>query len=237
MKFFYVVLAVLMCTTASAQINKAALISVFGDRNLSDNPLDTKIYEALMKDSSFNLLPIVNKFDITIQEKFLPEFPFPFVLKEEVVNAEGYTELKALTRWSGDSWYTTPADQYVSISAFALAEDSEAIKKSFEIIPSDVDAVLIAYVNFNIYDAGGIGPLAKKKIYAYVNLKMYDREGKRIFKLTERATSDDGVMAVSGFITDLSQLTPMIESAADNLMKDMESKLNKSLNKMAKKLK
>ncbi len=236
MKLLKLVFFVLVCTSASAQINKGALISVFGDRNLSDNPLDTKIYEAIMKDTAFNLTPIVNKFDKTIREKFLPQFPFPFVTKDEVVKAAGYPELKALTRWAGENWYTTAADQYVPIAAFGIADDTDAIKKSFEIVQNGVDGVMIAYVSFNIYDAGGFGPMAKKKVYAYVNLKIFNKEGKRIFKLKERASSSEGVLAVGGIITDFGKLKPMIASAADNLLKDMESTLAKSLAKMAKQM-
>lgn len=236
MKLVKLAFFVLVCTTASAQINKGAVISIFGDRNLSDNPMDTKIYEALMKDSSFNLAPIVNKFDVTIREKFLPQFPFPFISKDEVVNAEGYTDLKQLTTWAENSWQTTPADKYVSIAAFGIVDDTKAIKQSFEVIQNGVDGVMIAYINFNIYSAGGIGPLAKKKVYAYVNLKIFNKEGKRIFKLKERASSDEGVLSVAGIITDLDKVMPMIESASNNLLKDMEDKLAKSLAKMTKQM-
>src|SRR4051812_41397642 len=115
MKFLQALLLMLLCTAASAQMNKGALISVFGDRNLSDDPLETKAYEVLMKDTSFNLTPIVNKFDVTIREKFLPQFPFAFVSKDEVVKSAGYSELKELTRWAKDTYYTTPAQSYVPI--------------------------------------------------------------------------------------------------------------------------
>lgn len=226
----------MICTMASAQVDKAALISVFGDRNLSDNPMDTKIYEILMKDSSFNLAPIVNNFDKTIRDKFLPQFPFPFLSKEEVVGATGYGDLQELTKWGQSSWYTTAAEGYIPIAAYGIADDTEAIVKSFEVVQQGVNGVMVAYVNFNIYDAGGVGPMARKKVYAYVNLKIFDNEGKRIFKLKERASSDKGVIAVGGIITDIDKVMPMIESAASNLLDDMEKKLPKSLNKMAKKM-
>lgn len=227
-------LLMIVVGSASAQIQKGAVISIFGDRNLSDNPMDTKIYEVLMKDTSFNLKPIVNKFDVTVREKFLPQFPFAFLTKDEVVNSAGYTDLKQLTRWANEDWSTTPADKYTPIAAFGIADDTEAIKKSFEIVGQGVDGVMIAYINFNIYDAGGIGPLAKKKVYAYVNLKIFNKDGKRIFKLKERASSDMGVLAVAGIITDVKKVMPMIISSSDNLLKDMEAKLPKALAKMAK---
>ncbi len=234
MNYLKTLVFLLICSAASAQINKGALISVFGDRNLSDDPMETKLYEVIMKDTSFNLNGIVNKFDQTIREKFIPQFPFSFLSKDEVVGAAGYTDLKQMTRWAREDWATTPAKQYVPIAAFGIADDTDAIKKSFEIVQSGVDGVMVAYINFNIYSAGGIGPMAKKKVYAYVNLKMFNKDGKRVFKLKERASSDEGVLSVAGIITDIKKVMPMVQSAADNLMKDMEAKLPKSLAKMAR---
>lgn len=236
MKHFIVSFFILVTASSSAQVTKGALISVFGDRNLSDDPLETKIYEKIMKDTAFNLNPIVNKFDKAIREKFLPQFPFPFLTKDEVVNAQGYADLKQLTRWAKESWYTTAADDYVSIAAFGIADDNAAIMKSFEVVKNGVDGVMIAYVNFNIYAAGGIGPMAKKKIYAYVNVKIFNKDGKRIFKLKERASSDEGVFSVAGIITDFGKLKPMIESSANNLLSDMDDKLPKALSKMTKQM-
>ncbi|MDX2189820.1 MAG: hypothetical protein SFY32_08140, partial [Bacteroidota bacterium] len=67
------VLSVLLILSlgTQAQIKKAALISVFGSRNLSDDPLETKLYEAIMKDSSFNLSKVVTRFDSLIINSFL----------------------------------------------------------------------------------------------------------------------------------------------------------------------
>lgn len=232
----FVICALLITSLTYSQIRKAAVISVFGSRNLSNDILETKIYEALMKDTSFNLTPIVEKFANTINEKFVPQFPFPFLSKEEVVNANGYQDLKALTKWANESWYTTPAKSYVPIAAIGVLYDEKAIMKSFEVLGPEVDAVLITYIDFKIYDQVGSFGISSKKIYAWVNVIMINREGKKIFKLKEGAISSSGVIAIGGFITDLSKLKPMIESASEKLLADMNEKLPKSLAKMAKKL-
>ncbi|GHN01545.1 hypothetical protein WSM22_30340 [Cytophagales bacterium WSM2-2] len=232
------ILSLLVCigfTTSFAQMKKVALISVFGSRNLSDDPMEGKIYEVLMKDSSFNLVKIVNNFDVLIRDKFVPQFPFPFFPKEEVVNAAGYQDLRALTRWAKDNYYTTSATSYVPIAAFGIVNDNDAIKKAFEVVPG-ADGVMIAYIDFNIFTSGGFGPLAKKKIAAYCNLKIFNKDAKRIFKLRERAVSNDGTMSVAGYLTDVKEIMPMIEQAATNLFADMQEKLPKSLAKMAKQM-
>jgi hypothetical protein len=229
-KHLITLFAILIVATSFAQVKKAAIISVFGSRNLSDNPLDTKIYEELMKDSSFNLTPIVNEFDVVVRETFIPDFPFPFLDKKDVVSKPEYPKLAEKTKWADENWMTTAAEEYVPIAAYGIADDEEAIKEAFTFL--DVDAVMIVYINFNIYDAVGIGPLTKKKIYANVNMKMFDKDGKRIFKLKDRATSNKGVAAVAGIVASPEKIMPLIQEASDNLLEDMKKKLPKNTGKI-----
>jgi hypothetical protein len=238
MKKLTLVTVLMLCIAATSmgQVHKAALISVFGSRNLSGDPLETKLYMEIMKDSSFNLVPVVNKFEELIRTKFLPEFPFPFMSKEEVVTTPGYQDLVKYTRWASDNCFTTPADYYVPIAAFGIADDEKAINKAFEILPGDVDVVMIAYLNFQLYDAVGVGGLTNKKVHAYVNLKLFDRKLDRVFKLKEGANSDKGMAAYGGFVLQLEKVMPLIENASENLFEDMKEKLPKSLKKMTKKL-
>lgn len=230
------IIAVFSLNGIHAQIRKAALISVFGSRNLSDNPLDTKMYQLIMEDSSFNLEPIVAKFDNLIREKFLPQFPFPFLSKEEVVNLPGYPDLKKYTRWANETVFTTAAPGYVPIAAFGIADDEEAMKKAFEILPADVDVIMIAFIDFNLYDEMGFGGVSLKKVRANVNLKLFDRKIERVFKLKENAKSDKSVSAFGGFVVDVENILPLIQNSSEKLFEEMNEKLPKSLAKMAKKL-
>lgn len=239
MKLKIITFSLLICSVffAQAQLNKVAIISVFGDKNLSDDPMNTLIYEKILNDTSYNITRVVNDFDITLREKFVTQFPFPFMAKEDVVGAEGYGDLEELSRYKEGNWYVVPGTDYISIAAWgSVFKDEEAIKKSFELLPDDVDGVMIAYLNFNMYAAGGIGPLAKNKIYAYVNVKIFNKEGKRIFKLKERESSDSGVLAVGGVVTNPSEVMPMIDEASVNLFEAMDKKLGKSLGKLLKKM-
>jgi hypothetical protein len=220
----------------NAQIRKGALISVFGSKNLSDNPLDTKMYEVLLKDSSFNLDPIVAKFDELIRKDFLPQFPFPFVDKDVVVKNPGYQGLTKYTLHSGNTIYTTSAPGYIPIVAFGIVDDTEAMENAFKLLPEDVDVVMIAYIDFNLVDQIGFGGVSFKKVRANVNLKLFDRKLDRIFKLKENAMSDESVTAVSGFVANVDKILPLINNAAEKLFEEMQEKLPRSLAKMAKKL-
>ena len=222
-----------------AQLNKVAIISVWGDKNLSDNPMDTKMYEKLMKDTSFNISSIVYQFDELMRNDVIPQFPFPFMPKEEVVATEGYQDLIELSTYKHgvNTYYIVPAKDYVPLAAFGVGlQDDEAILKSFELLPDDIDGVMIAYINFNMVDAGGVGPYSAKKVQAYCNIKIFNKAGKRIFKLKESAPSDKKVSAVGGIITEPKKITPLVLQASDNLFADIKKTLPKKLAKMAKKI-
>jgi hypothetical protein len=232
--------------SVNAQIKKCAVISVFGNRNLSDNPLDTKLYEAVLKDSSFDISGTVAQFEAVIQKEFLHQFPFEFKNKTEVVNAPGYIAMDSMVayktyiyeeggRASSFSWANPfiPADGYINILPWL--GDTKAIKKAFEVFP-DVDAVMVAYIDFNIYDAVGFGGISSKKVYAYANMKIFNSDGKRIFKLKERASSKKGVTALGGIVLDPKKLTPMVFDSAEQLFGEMRASMPKKLAKMAKKI-
>ncbi len=247
------ILALSVWMAGYSQIQKAAVISVFGNKNLSDNPLDTKLYEAILKDSSFNISNTVVEFESIIQSKLIPAFGFPFLDKQTITGSPDYQALdsivmykmgyygKGLEQQSGQNLIDLlnpliPAPGYVNIAAFGpVATDKEAIQRAFEIFP-DIDAVLIAYVDFTIYDAAGTMGMTSKKVYANVNIKMFNKDAKRIFRLRERATSDKGVMAVGGLVLDTEKITPLIDDAAKRLFAEMQGKIPKSLAKMAAKI-
>lgn len=241
-KLLLLLMVCVLALPGQAQIKKCAVISVFGNRNLSDNPLDTKLYEALLKDSSFNIAGTVAEFETLVNKEFLPQFPFPFKDKSEIVSNEEYKALDDMVVYKTGVWEDSKfnwANPFISgegyINIAPWLGDGKVIKKTFEIFP-DVDAVMIAYIDFNIYDAAGAMGISSKKVYAYANLKIFNSEGKRIFKLRDRATSKKGVTAVGGFVFSPEKIKPLVYDAAEKLFVDMQKKFPKKLAKMAKKI-
>jgi len=244
--FLVLVLTVATCIQTKAQLTKVALISVYGNRNLSDNPLEKAMNEALLNDTSFNLAPFVEKFCGVINNDLLKEFPFPFVPKEEVLNSPGYKELAQFTGYtaSGSGYNAIEgkvplynvAQGYIPIASFGIIDDVKAIKKSFEILPPDVDGVMIAYLSFKLVDQAGAFGITIKKVQAYANIKIFNKEGKRIFKLKDWESSKGGITAVYGYVAETKKIMPHIQDASNILFESMKKKMAKSLAKLAKKI-
>jgi len=244
MKKILLSLCLIITTVSYAQIKKAAIISVYGSKNLSDNPLETKLYEALLNDDSFDVSKTVLKFEEMINKKIVPGFDFPFMEKKAVVDSKEYKGIK--TRYmeevnedsgSLEKFYQAlvPADGYKNLASFGIVNDKKAILEFFELFP-DVDAVMIAYIDYNIYDGIGALGVSKKKVYANANIKLFNKEGKRIFKLKESESSKKGVLAVAGIVPDPGKLKPLIDDATKQLFNGLDKRIAKSMKKMVKKL-
>ncbi len=245
MKRILIVIGILSTVLTHAQIKKAAIISIYGDKNLSDNPLETKLYEALLEDDSFDLTPTVVEFEKMIEENVVPKFSFPFLSKDEVISNQEYIDMDSRYMENVDEDSSklqkffqslVPAEGYKSLASFGIVNDKKAILKAFEIFP-DVDAVLIAFIDYRLYEGVGAFGMSKMKVNANANIKLFNKEGKRIFKLKESESSKKGVLGVAGIIPEPEKLKPVIADATKQLFANLEKKIAKSMKKMAKKLK
>ncbi len=232
---------------SEAQIKKAAIISIYGNKNLTDDPLETKMYQALLNDSSYSITHTIEEFETTLNEVVIPKFPFPFASKEEITGNEKYQAIKERQLSSvtseEDSGYVAyfsnlvTASGYKAISGYgSIAKDTRIIKEVFEMFP-DIDAVMTAYIDFNLVTEAGAMGLSSKKVGAYCHIAVYDRELNKLMRLRESAKSNESVMGAMGMVTDPEKLKPMVKSASENLIKDLHGgKINKKIDKMVKKM-
>jgi hypothetical protein len=74
-------------------------------------------------------------------------------------------------------------------------------------------------------------------IQAYVSIKLFDREGKKVFKIREFATSKESVGIVGGIpIMSPEKLLPLCENATQEVVEDLAKRLKKIAAKADKKL-
>jgi len=81
------------------------------------------------------------------------------------------------------------------------------------------------------------GGLGNAGIRSYINIDLYNKDAKKVFKLDEFATSKKGVALVSGApIFNYKKLLPMCENATEELLGDLNKKLPKYVKKVDQKL-
>ncbi len=212
---------------------KAALISITCNEDLDQG--QGGAWAELLGDPAYNLSDVLNEYEKLINEKILPEFPFEFISKEEVTEAEGYESLAEIATL-GSYPNTLAPEGYVPIYVSWLVNDTKAINKSFDHLPDDVDAVLVASLYFEMYkDVGAMG-IGLYKAKAYAHMKMYDREGNKIFKIHETSSSKKGTSGALGKIMNPEKIMPLLVQASEDLFRDMEKSLPKKIKKLSKKM-
>jgi len=257
MKKLSVAVASIMLTmfvfNANAQLKKVAVISIYGNKKLGNSGGSASLgggasignlNNLMLSDSAYNLIGIVERFATLITSDLLKEFPFPFVPKDTVINNPGYKTLIEESKHFSKSSYEgkNPSVQvakgYIPLAANGfLDDDTKAIKKAFEFLPADVDGVLIAYLDFDLQNSGTSAfGVSSKKGFALANIKIFNKEGKRIFKLKETEKSKGSITTVMGMMTEPKKVIPLINEAAERLFETLLKEMPRSINKLAKKI-
>ena len=99
---------------------------------------------------------------------------------------------------------------------------------------NDADGVMFVFMGYDFvkkpipFTAG---------VRAFVRIKLWNSEGKRVFTLNEYGTSKKNVAIVGGIpIMKPEKLLPLCESASEKLVADLAKRINKVAKKAAKKL-
>ena len=74
-------------------------------------------------------------------------------------------------------------------------------------------------------------------VRAFVRIKLWNKDGKKVFSINEYGTSKKSVGIVAGIpIMKAEKLLPLCESASEKLVADLSKRLKKVAKKAAKKL-
>lgn len=242
-KFLLIGLLLLSSSLLYAQINKVAIVSVYGLREINADDFGglTKTMSTLSQDGNFQIDSLVTDFYTKLYTEFAQSFPFSIMPEEEVLSNPQYATILDNTAEQfkfQDYQVTTPEDRpYKPIMSFGLVVNNKAIESALAAFP-EADGVMIAYISYSLVKESEIMGFGTAKIRAYINLKLHDRNNKVVLKLKEGAKSDKQIrFALGGSVFEAKEMQALCKEATANLLKDMEKELPKSLAKMAKKLK
>ena len=82
-----------------------------------------------------------------------------------------------------------------------------------------------------------VGGLENAGIRTYINMDLFNKDAKKVFKLDEYATSKKSVALVSGApVMNYDKLMPMCKNATERLLEDLNKILPKIIKKVDKNL-
>lgn len=195
---------------------------------------------SLSEDPNFNLQPVLDNFYNTFMNEYAKQFPFEFLPEAEVLEKPEYmayegrfNEDKDVDRHKLFQRYLTPKTYKPLQESLFKGENSNQMQM-VNMFSETADGIMFVSMGYDFvkkpapFTAG---------IRAYVRIKIWNKEGKRVFTINEYGTSKQSVGIVGGIpIMKVEKLLPLCESASDKLVRDLNKKLGKIARKSAKKL-
>jgi hypothetical protein len=229
----------------SAQDKKIALTTFYvskhiGFDELGGNAAMVASIASLSEDPNFNLKPVLDNFYKTFTEVYVPQFPFLLLPNADVTGKKAYIDFEG--RFNEE----TDKDRGKFFQRFIVIEDFKPLQESLfnneksnqmqmvEMFKDQADGIMFVSMGYEFvkkavpFTAG---------IRAYIKIKVWNKEGDKVFSIYESANSKKSVAIVGGIpIMSAEKLLPMCEDASAELVEDLGKKIGKMARKAAKKL-
>lgn len=206
-----------------------------GSGNLGENATFLKEIMQMANNPNFDLTGVLDDFYTNFNDDLAKSFPFKLLPEDEVLGNEQYASYVSADVDTTLQYYIVP-EGFKILQRPILGGWQGDKNAMLEIFEGKVDGILFAYVYFDFHKITMMG-VGVVKIKATYNLLCYNKEGKKVFGVYRNADSKNKVPVVAGYpVMSLDKILPMCESAAEELMKDVKSKMPKIVKKAGKKL-
>jgi len=256
-KLIFLLTAVVLTTgMVSAQKNKKkiAIVTFYVDKYINADKIvegmRAETYAMTRKDDPrFDLRPILQEFHHEFIHEYASRFPFEIIDEQTILEHPKYQAYNGLEgiEDEGDveGLERELQDRFIAIDGYSVLLTGGNLLRSWrteshmvQILDDlDVDGVMFVSLSYQWEPKVALGGLGNAGIRAFVNLELFDKEAKKVFKMTEYATSRKGVALVNGApILNYDKLLPMCQNATEELQEDLNKKLGKLVKKADKKL-
>lgn len=239
---FTLLIGAILTSSLLAQ-KKVAVVTFYVDKHINFEQLDGGVglaaaIASLSEDENFNLTPVLNNFHETFFTDYAPQFPFELLPETEVTQNPDYMAYESKHGETSDEDLNKIFQRYITYDGYKPMAPTLLKKNSNEVamldIFKEVDGVML--VNIEYAFVKKMVPFTAG-ISAYVSVKLFNREGKKVFKIRQFATSKESVGIVAGVpIMSPDKLLPLCENATKEVVEDLNKKLKKIAAKADKKL-
>lgn len=240
------IISLLACIQAvNAQDKKVALTSFWVSKHIGFEQLGGSAELAasiasLSEDPSFNLQPVLDNFYKVFTEEYQKQFPFELLEESDVLEKPEYLAYEGRFNESEDEdrsklfqRYLTPKTYKPLQESLFKTEQSNQMQM-VNMFKEVADGIMFVSMGYDFvkkpipFTAG---------IQAYIKIKIWNKEGKKVVAVHELGTSKKTVGIVAGIpIMKVEKLLPLCESASEKLVADLNKKIKKIVKKAGKKL-
>lgn len=195
---------------------------------------------SLAEDPNFNLQPVLDNFYNTFTKEYAEQFPFELLPEEDVLEKPEYVAYEGRFNESEDAdrgkllqQFLTPKT-YKPLQESLIKGDKSNQMQMVNMFKDVADGVMFVSMGYDFVKK----PVPMTAgVRAYIRIKIWNKEGKRVLAINEYATSKKSVGIVAGVpIMKPEKLLPLCESASEKLVQDLGKRLGKIAKKAEKKL-
>jgi len=245
-KLLFIAATLSLGTIVQAQTNdkKVAVVSFYTDKtiNVSDLGLEgvkgvaDKIFD-LKNDPNFNLSSTLEKYHAAFFDNYSKKFPFSLLPEADVTGNSEYKSFQPKFENNNtdniNGIINYPNYKFIYEGVLGKANE-EGIAKIFS---KTANGVLFTEIHFALIKGFGIGGTATVKMRASVRIALYDNTGKKVWVINEAANSKKTGVMVGGIpVLSAEKIMPMCESALEELLKDLDGRMEKIIKKTDGKL-
>jgi hypothetical protein len=242
----------LLFVTGIAYGQKVALVTFYVDKYIDYQKATAETrsdYQerTLADDPDFDLRPLLQEFYDTFRKDFVKDFPFELVDEQIVIGSDMYKAYSGLEGIedtdSVDIYRENINDRFIAIDGYNVLLSGGNMLRSWrteshllKMFP-DADGVMFVYLHYQFEPKVNIGGMGNAGMRAFINIDLFNKEAKKVFKMEEYATSKKSVPLINGVPIMTSQkILPLCANATERLLDDLDKELPKLVKKVDKKL-
>jgi len=248
-KTIKVSIGVLLMITAygvDAQDKKVAVVTFYVNKSVSMADLDGTLgtaasVAAMAGDPKFDLESILKEFHQKFFTEYAKVLPFEFIPEEKVINSESYQNLRYAWDKQNDRNKSSVRRVYTGIDGYKiLLTESFNKKGQMEVlhsIESEADGIMYINLSYAFIKKLAFGGMGAAGVEARIEMLLYNKEGKNVFRIYEKAQSKASVALVKGIpVMEAGKILPLCEDASEQIIDDLNDRLKKINKKVARKL-
>lgn len=236
-KIICVFVLLTLTQNVTAQKKKVALVTFYANKMVDYSALEIPAGEMmkellnLRNDPNFNLAPILETYHSNFVNEYSKKFPFELLPESAVIentNYQNFTPKYDLDSYDALNYLVYPGYKYIWDGMMGKANE-EAISKMFE---NEADGVLFVNIDFSFQKGFGVGKTMSIKMRATTRIALYNKKGEKVFAFSEGENSKKTGVMVKGIpVMKPEKILPMCESALNELMGDLEKRIEKIVKK------
>jgi hypothetical protein len=238
--------------TSMAYGQKVAIVTFYVDKYIdykkaNEGTRSTYNSRTLADDPNFDLRPLLQEFYETFKKDFVKDFPFEIVDEKEILESPMYQAYHGLDGVedtdSMDVYMENINDRFIAIDGYNVLLSGGNMLRSWrteshllKMFP-DLDGVMFVYMHYQFEPKVALGGMGNAGMRAFINIDLFNKDAKKVFKMEEYATSKKSVPLIQGTpIMTTDKVLPMCENATERLLEDLQKELPKLVKKVDKKL-